>query len=183
MSKYLYGASVQGIQEFIFETNKLQEIVGASEIVKHIEEMFRKEIKDYKVEILVNAAGNVKAVFDDLSACQSVLKEFEKKVMQKAYGITISQGVVEITTDTYTDNDMQHLIETLKTQRNKPSIPLDMSINIMKLNPKTGRPIHTYKGNEALDMATYQKRKQYAEWFNEKRLKDEKFQELKEISF
>ena len=33
---YLYGASIQGIQDFIFKTNKLQEIVGASEIVKGI---------------------------------------------------------------------------------------------------------------------------------------------------
>ena len=40
MGKYLYGASVQGILDFIFKTNKLQEIVGASEIVKNIEELF-----------------------------------------------------------------------------------------------------------------------------------------------
>ena len=40
MSKYLYGASVQGIQGFIFETNKLQEIVGGSEIVKSVADEF-----------------------------------------------------------------------------------------------------------------------------------------------
>ena len=33
MTKYLYGASVQGIQDFIFKTNRLKDIVGASEIV------------------------------------------------------------------------------------------------------------------------------------------------------
>ena len=33
MSKYLYGVSIQGIQEFIFKTNKLKEIIGASKIV------------------------------------------------------------------------------------------------------------------------------------------------------
>jgi hypothetical protein len=31
MDKYLYGAGIQGIQDFIFVTNKLKEIVGASE--------------------------------------------------------------------------------------------------------------------------------------------------------
>ena len=36
MTKYLYGASVQGIQNFIFQTNKLIEIVGASELVEQI---------------------------------------------------------------------------------------------------------------------------------------------------
>ena len=30
---YLYGASVQGIQSFIFQTDKLKEIVGASNLV------------------------------------------------------------------------------------------------------------------------------------------------------
>ena len=34
--KYLYGASVQGIQDFIFKTDKLAEIVGASELVEQI---------------------------------------------------------------------------------------------------------------------------------------------------
>lgn len=35
-TKYLYGAAVQGIQGFIFQTNKLREIVGASELVEEI---------------------------------------------------------------------------------------------------------------------------------------------------
>ena len=30
MSKYLYGAAVQGIQGYIFQTNELQDIIGAS---------------------------------------------------------------------------------------------------------------------------------------------------------
>ena len=36
MTKYLYGASVQGIQQFIFQTNELKDIVGASELVEFI---------------------------------------------------------------------------------------------------------------------------------------------------
>ena len=33
MSKYLYGAAVQGIQDFIFKTNELKHSVGAREVV------------------------------------------------------------------------------------------------------------------------------------------------------
>jgi len=88
---YLYGASVQGIQEFVFKTNKLKEIVGASEIVKSIED----EIEKYNPsEILVNAAGNVKAIFDE-EHIQKIVLEFSKTIMQKAYGITLSQATVE----------------------------------------------------------------------------------------
>ena len=34
--KYIYGASIQGIQSFIFQTNELKDIVGASELVENI---------------------------------------------------------------------------------------------------------------------------------------------------
>ena len=55
MSKYLYGASVQGIQSFIFQTNKLKEIIGASELVEEIcTSMFAEQIyKTYK-ELVVD---------------------------------------------------------------------------------------------------------------------------------
>jgi hypothetical protein len=32
MTQYLYGAAVQGIQNFIFQTNKLREIVGLEKL-------------------------------------------------------------------------------------------------------------------------------------------------------
>jgi len=164
MSKYLYGASVQGIQDFIFKTNKLQEIVGASEIIKAISS---KEYKNKKItkpnpisfednfnpnEILLNAAGNIKAIFDSYDECQKAVLEFSKMVMQEAYGITISQAVVSIG-DTYSQDDIDELEKRLKIQRNKPSIPLDLSLNIIKLNPTTAKPLV----NTDNDKATKQK--------------------------
>lgn len=42
--KWLYGASVQGIQGYIFQTNKLKDVIGASELVKDLRETnFKKE--------------------------------------------------------------------------------------------------------------------------------------------
>ena len=81
MSKYLYGASVQGIQGFIFATNKLQEIVGASEIVKSVANEFLK-ISGYREDnknILINTAGNIKAIFDNREDCQEVVLELGKQ--------------------------------------------------------------------------------------------------------
>ncbi|CAA6818421.1 MAG: FIG00471280: hypothetical protein [uncultured Sulfurovum sp.] len=158
MGKYLYGASVQGIQDFIFKTNKLQEIVGASEIVKGIEKLF---IDNYEAEdILLNAAGNIKAVFTE-DECRKVVLEFPKRMMQSAYGITLSQAVVEIVGKKPTQDEINLLEQRLKVQRNRVSIPLDLSLNIMALNPSTAKPVVAYrtiqKKSTPVDRATEQK--------------------------
>jgi len=175
MSKYLYGASVQGIQDFIFATNKLQEIVGASEIVKSVADEFEK-ISGYKKgdeHILINTAGNIKAIFDTKEACQKVVLEFPKIISQMAYGITISQAVVAF--DGEAKDYINELEKRLKIQRNKPSIPLDISINIMKLNPKTARA----KINQDEDTATSQKLKANREFYK----KNPTVTEFKDFSY
>ncbi|MFW5990235.1 MAG: hypothetical protein ACOCP1_02410, partial [Campylobacterales bacterium] len=93
MGRYLYGASVQGIQDFIFKTNGLKEIVGASEIVEEISTTFSKEFEKNS-QVIQKVAGNIKIVFDNKEDVEEIVKSFPKKVMQYAYGITISQAVV-----------------------------------------------------------------------------------------
>ena len=149
---YLYGASVQGIQDFIFKTNKLKEIVGASEIVKSINDDFEGKYQNNpKVDILLNAAGNIKAIFEDESELKKHILDYEKEIMQKAYGITISQAIVKYSGDI--KKSINELEKRLKIQRNKPSIPLDNSIGIMKLSPRTSKAMVTNK----YDKATKQK--------------------------
>ncbi len=157
---YLYGASVQGIQEFIFKTNKLKEIVGASEIVKGISD----ELDAYQPDdILVNAAGNIKAIFKDQKSCEKIVNEFTKKIMLRAYGITISQAVVEFDGEYPNKECFNELEKRLKTQRNIKPIDLDLSLNILKLAPSTARPVveevTIQKTKTYIDKATFQKRK------------------------
>ena len=49
MKHYLYGFTIHSIQDYIFQTNKLKEIAGASELVEQIcTTMFAKMIcKDF----------------------------------------------------------------------------------------------------------------------------------------
>jgi len=159
MAKYLYGASVQGIQGFIFETNKLQEIVGASEIVKGIEKEFTDNYSSS--EIILNAAGNIKAIFDSEEALKKVVLEFPKQIMEQAYGISISQSVVTLKGDEPSQDELNLLEQRLKVQRNRVANPLDLSLNIMELNPSTSKPIVSYekrqKKSVPIDRATKQK--------------------------
>lgn len=140
MSKYLYGASVQGIQGYIFETNRLKEIVGASKIVESINDINFKE--KYKLsnqpKKILQISGNVVLSFDSEEDVKKVVKSFIKDVKEMAYGITISQAVVE-----YDDYRIGRgkLEAKLKAQRNIVDIPLDYHFSILKQNPRTAKPL------------------------------------------
>lgn len=192
MAKYLYGVSIQGIQEYIYATNKLQEIIGASEIIDSLGQKFndKQESKgaifgvfdelraNGSVEqILLNAAGNFRAIVNGEENLKKIVRDLPKKIMQNTYGITISQAIAPYNGNDY-ETASKELEQKLKTQRNRPSIPLDMSINFMALAPKTARPIVKFDGDDALDIACTQKREAHGRWF--KRRSGAK--ELKEFS-
>ena len=138
MSKYLYGAAVQGIQGFIFKTNELKHIVGASELV---EQICTSDFEEFAKngESVVRAAGNIKFIFDKKEDCQKAVREFPKKVMTKAPGITISQAVVAFDEDF--GKAIDDLEDLLKVQRNKPSRSVTSGLIGIKRANNTGLPV------------------------------------------
>ena len=192
MAKYLYGASVQGIQEYIYATNKLQEIIGASEIIDSLGRKFKDkqkgdgaifgifdELRENGLvkKILLNAAGNFRAIVDGEEKLKKIVEGLPKKIMQNAYGITISQAAAPYDDGNY-EKASKELEKNLKIERNRPSIPLDMSINFMALAPKTARPIVKFDGDDALDISSVQKREAHEGWFK----RHPATKELKEFS-
>ena len=166
--KYLYGASVQGIQDFIFQTSKLKEIVGASEIVAEIcttafGELIGRDIKDPEMILkdahwIVGAAGNVKYIFEHKDECEKVVLNFPKKVMTMAPGITISQAVVTLQED-LSDYETQanKLEKLLINQRNKKVRPMTLGLMAIKRSPVTGLPAVWEQGGDLLDEASLNK--------------------------
>lgn len=182
---YLYGAAVQGIQEFIFQTNKLREIVGASELVERIctdlfaevlfgtkpeikkekdpvkkRELLMQALKDNK-NAVSNAAGNIKYIFDSEEECRRVVKIFPKTVMEFAPGITISQSVVKMESEDAFKDAVMKLEMNLRTQRNKHMRDLSLGLTGILRSRETGLPVtHIRSGNndkEYLDSATFHK--------------------------
>ena len=154
MSKYLYGASVQGIQGFIFSTNKLKDIVGASELVEQIcTTVFDKFAVNG--ESVVQAAGNIKFIFNEKTDCENTVLKFPKEVMKMAPGITISQAVIPL------DDDFGKAVDTIETllkrQRNKPSRSVTSGLIGIKRANNTGLPIVRIKNGEYQDEPTIQK--------------------------
>jgi len=159
MSKYLYGASVQGIQSFIFKTNKLKEIVGASQLVDNINEKefaaFCENMAKHKVienNIILNAAGNIKYIVEDKTVLEKIVKYFPKHITNYAPGITISQAVVK-----YEEGGLKKAIEDLeqklKTQRNKPQMPTEIGFMGLERARRTGG-VGFYENGEVIDKAT-----------------------------
>ena len=124
MGKFLYGASVQGIQGFIFQTNKLKEIAGASELVEQIcsrlfADALGKENFDNDPNAILTAAGNIKYIFDDGETARKLVKNFPRKVMEFAPGITISQGIVPLNGQELSYEHIEKLEAILRAQRNR----------------------------------------------------------------
>lgn len=172
--KYLYGASVQGIQSFIFQSNELKDIAGASELVEEIckpspiaktnradiSKGFDEFITD-GCEMIVRAAGNIKCIFPDKTSCENAVKNFPKKVMEMAPGITISQAVVKYTSDNNFQTHIEDLEKKLRIQRNKSTRSTTIGLMGIQRSRKTGLPAVDYsmKKIEFPDKATVEKRK------------------------
>lgn len=164
MTKILYGAAVQGIQGFIFQTNTLKEIIGASELVERVcTSAFAEQIgsdvdslvKDENMIIM--AAGNILYVFNDEDKCRNTVLNFPKKVMDMAPGITISQATVAIENDDDFLRASEELQRRLRIQRNKPVRPLTLGLLGMRRSRQTGLPAIYNSDGDFSDMATLAK--------------------------
>lgn len=158
---YLYGAAVQGIQSFIFQTNKLKEIVGASELVEELctavfeDLLFKNDIHAH-YEKIISAAGNIKYIFEKKADLEKIVKVFPKTVAEKAPGITVSQAVVEYN-ETNFKGCIDELEKKLRIQRNKqPLNPIPQLMSIER-SRRTGLPAEEIRGDEFWDDASMRK--------------------------
>ncbi len=151
MTKYLYGAAVQGIQGFIFQTNKLREIVGASELVEEIcTSKFKEIVGNGYAEYdeasgygaVLHAAGNIKYIFDKEADCAKVVREFSKAIYEFAPGVTVSQAVVKMEEKFKKFEDaVNELEKRLRTQRNKTMRSSTLGLMGIERSRQTGLPV------------------------------------------
>ncbi len=159
--KYLYGAAVQGIQNFIFQTNKLKEIIGASELVEEIctskfKQIFQQTGNTYsESQCILHAAGNLKYIFMSREECASIVEIFPKAVQEFAPGITLSQAVVEMSGEfEQYRNAVVELENRLRTQRNKPMRSSTLGLIGIERSRQTGLPVVSHDGKNHIDAGT-----------------------------
>lgn len=155
---YLYGASIQGIQSFILQSNELKDIIGASELIEKVcTKMFDEYGKDEE-QTVIKAAGNIKYIFRSREECQKAVLDFPKKVVEKAPGITVSQAVVVYNEENSFQDAVNNLERKLKAQRNK-TVAVGQSYMSMLKSRQNGMPVESVVKDEYLDAGTIVKRK------------------------
>lgn len=158
MKNYIYGASIQGIQSFIFSTSELREITGASELIETIcrealPELLGKDETWIQEHRIIAAAGNIRFLLDE-QECRKVVRDLPRIVTEKAPGITISQAVVEYDADFA---QMTSILENkLKAQRNSPATPTDIVCLGMGRSRQSGFPL-VLRGSRCIDIASASK--------------------------
>lgn len=190
--RYLYGAAVQGIQNFIFQTNELKDIVGASELVERVcTDTCNNLIEKEGVEVLTRAAGKIRCVFESREDCEALVRVLPMQVALDAPGITLSQAVVCF--DVSNPNGYKDANETLENrlrgQRNRLMPSTQIGLMGIKRSVKTGLPV--CYGTNGMDIATSKKKaacdevrdklmdKLYGDMPKEKRLRSANFNRLK----
>jgi len=139
MTAYLYGSSIQGIQKFIFETNKLKEIVGASELVEQLSnEQFFKEFKVNENDMIMYAAGNIRLMSNNEDLIKEIVRTWPKIVAAKAPGLILSQALVKIE-GKLTREHFDKLENRLRIARNKQYLTQPISLMAVIRSRRTGK--------------------------------------------
>lgn len=176
---------VRGIQEYVFRTNRVKEIMGASMIVRDIlrdaleyavekqgikekcitewkgsdrpeEYLFDKPGEDILFEVIYVGGGNAVIIYKDKPTCIMGNKEISKYILDNTYSMNLAIAIVE-KTDNYM-NDYKKLEEEMG--RIKASMPLTRlmgSFPITRQDTKTGYPLSEYDDNNPISKESFLK--------------------------
>ena len=157
---------VRGIQDYVFRTNALKEIVGASLIVDNLiinefkNAVLEQKIEDsaiilnwqntnelkfenntsIQIEVLYYGGGNLVVLFRNENLCKNVSIQMAKSIIKNAYGLSLAYAYIEKTNDYQTDwRNLKDKLATVKatTPLNKPT----GVIPIVQYDKITGFPL------------------------------------------
>jgi|AntRauTorckE5430_2_1112549.scaffolds.fasta_scaffold00533_10 hypothetical protein len=146
MPSYLYGLSVSNIQEFIFSTGKLKEIIGASEFVEQAcGKLFTDEVAegndgDFKKEnLIIAAAGKVAYRFEEEAQCRRIVRNYVASLKQMMPDLRVAQACIKLDGQSLSDSIAQ-LNHQLEINQSLAIPPFDLGLMISRRSRRTGVP-------------------------------------------
>lgn len=164
---------VRGIQAYIFRTNKVKDIIGASALVDNIirkafakasetvfgeakeqvviekwEEENKEEIRflsdvTIRAQLLLIGGGNAYILYRSRTECEKINKVMAKYILNETYSLQLAVSVTEMTGDYYKD----YREVSRRMGDVKASMPLSKPVGalpIVKVDEVTGYPLTTY---------------------------------------
>jgi hypothetical protein len=186
---------VRGIQNYIFRTNYVKEIIGASAMVENIildgmKDMLAAKQEwqsehflfdweatleyeetifgnpDIQMQVLFIGGGNAYVLFRNGSICREMNRYLSKYVLKQTYSLQLAVAVVE-----YTGSYQRDYLKINEEMRNiKARMPQSMPLGaqpFMASDTVTGYPLTYYYDERYLSTESYKKRKKYEVTFHE----------------
>jgi len=146
MATYVYGGRFQGIQSYIFSTNRLKEIIGASELLNVVcsEDFLKKKLKRMNIsdyDIIQSAASTIKIEFQKEDDVTKFMREFIIIARNFVPGIEYSQTFIQKEESGNDENWNEALEEKLNEKKNRPSTLYYPNLMIVKRDNRTALPI------------------------------------------
>lgn len=181
-------------QEYIYRTNRVQEIMGGSEILRSLFTDFFENTTDFKIktdwqngdvpenyleyfnagdndaEIIYEGGGNLCVIFKDEETYKNVNRKFSREALEKAFNVSIISSSAPVTGDFIADRKRLYAENTLRKNTGAFYTPCNV-LPFTQVDRVTFQPI--VKKETA-------KQKQYT---SESRCKKKKYDSIKEEKY
>ena len=162
---------VRGIQDYVFKTNKVKEIIGGSIIIDDIilgglkeyakdkdaslyltnwkndsADAFIKDGSNVLMQVMFIGGGNAYVLYRSGKLCKEVNQFLGKHVLEKTYSLNLAVAVVEKTVSYKNDYNAIN-IEMRRVKACMPSVAPIGAFPFMNADSITGYPISKYNGD------------------------------------
>ncbi len=173
-----------GIQEFIFRSNKIKEIIGASDLVRDlykdglkevVEEMPELNLNDIdldcvekfdeskKMQVLYIGGGNASVYFSDDDTARRVSEKFSVYILENTYSLNLSMAMID-KTDNY-GKDYSNLQEALEDKKARmPQCKPVGAFPLCKIEDSTGLPV--YSKGKSQEVIKKESKYVYAQYYD-----------------
>ena len=186
MSKKLYMAmyDVKGIQNYVFKTNTIKEIIGASLIIDQLiietffDVMNDKDKKipeaddsfeffdnpDLEYEIMYYGGGNLVVLYreDDIDKVYFINQKMTKHIIEKSYGLSLACAVIEVSDIHHYKDDYRRLTAEMNfIKDNMVEVSPTGALPIVASDPLTGYPLSKERYSKKVSYETSLKLDKY----------------------